>query len=104
MQVRPILSAIMRNKTAPLLIAAQIAITLAVLSNALFIIQQRLSLSRRPTGADEANVFFISNQWVGVGADLDARAHGDLTVLRGVPGVVDAFVSNAYPLANGGWA
>jgi putative ABC transport system permease protein len=103
MQVRPILSAMMRNKVAPSLIAAQIAITLAVLCNALFIIQQRLSLSRRPTGTDEANVFYISNQWVGLNGDLDALARGDIAALRAVPGVIDAFISNAYPLANGGW-
>jgi putative ABC transport system permease protein len=103
MQVRPILSAMMRNKVAPSLIAAQIAITLAVLCNAMFIIQQRLSLSRRPTGTDEANVFYISNQWVGFNVDLDALARGDLAALRAVPGVIDAFISNSYPLANGGW-
>jgi putative ABC transport system permease protein len=103
MQVRPILSAMLRNKVAPSLIAAQIAITLAVLCNALFIIQQRLSLSRRPTGTDEVNVFYISNQWVGLNGDLDALARGDIVALRAVPGVVDAFISNAYPLANGGW-
>jgi hypothetical protein len=71
MQVRPILSAMMRNKVAPSLIAAQIAITLAVLCNALFIIQQRLSYSRRPAGTDEANLFYISYQWVGHNGDLD---------------------------------
>jgi putative ABC transport system permease protein len=103
MQVRPILSAMMRNKVAPSLIAVQIAITLAVLCNALFIIQQRLNFSRRPTGTDEANLFYISNQWVGLDRDLDALARGDTAALRAVPGVIDAFISNSYPLANGGW-
>ena len=103
MQVRPILSAMMRNRVAPSLIAVQIAITLAVLCNALFIIQQRLSFSRRATGTDEANLFYISNQWVGLNADLDALARGDIAGLRAVPGVIDAFISNSYPLANGGW-
>ena len=103
MEVRPILSALLRHKVASLSIAAQIALTLAVLTNALFIAEQRASISRRPTGVDEANVFFISNQFVG-SADLDARVDGDLTAIRHTPGVIDAFVSNAYPLANGGWA
>ena len=103
MEVRPILSALLRHKVATLSIAVQIALTLAVLSNALFIVEQRLSASRRPTGADEANVFFISNQWVG-GENLDARVDADLSAIRETPGVIDVFVSNAYPLANGGWA
>jgi putative ABC transport system permease protein len=102
MEVRPILSALLRNKVAALSIAAQIALTLAVLSNALFIIEQRVSASRRPTGVDEANVFFISNQWVG-SDNLDARVDADLAAIRQAPGVIDAFVSNSYPLANGGW-
>jgi putative ABC transport system permease protein len=97
------LSAMMRNKVAPSLIAVQIAITLAVLCNGLFIIDQRLGFSRRPTGTDEANLFYLGNQWVGRNGDLDALARGDIAALRAVPGVIDAFISNSYPLANGGW-
>jgi putative ABC transport system permease protein len=102
MELRPILSAMRRNKVGAVLIATQIAITLAILCNALFIIQQRVALSKRPTGADESNVVIINNQWVGNPADLSARLQGDLAALRGVPGVIDASASNSTPLSNGG--
>jgi putative ABC transport system permease protein len=102
MEIRPILSAMRRNKVGAVLIATQMAITLAILCNALFIIQQRVALSKRPTGADESNVFVIDNQWVGNPADLKARLQGDLAALRGLPGVVDAVASNSYPMGNGG--
>ena len=56
MEIRPIFSALMRNKTAPLLIAAQVALTLAIVCNALYIIQDRLATAARPSGVDEPNV------------------------------------------------
>jgi putative ABC transport system permease protein len=102
MQFRPILSAMRRNKVGAILIAVQMAITLAILCNALFLIQQRLALSHRPTGADEANVVVLDNQWVGKPADITARQQGDLAALRSMPGVQDAFASNTVPLTNSG--
>ena len=102
MEIRPILSAMSRNKVGAILIAVQIAITLAILCNALFIIEQRVASSKRPSGADEANVFVIGNQWVGNPPDLSARLQGDLAALRALPGVLDAYASNSFPLNDGG--
>jgi putative ABC transport system permease protein len=102
MQFGPIISAMRRNKAGAILIAIQMAITLAILCNALFIIEQRVALSKRPTGADEANVLVIQNQWVGNPQDLSARLQGDLAALRSLPGVQDAFSTNSYPLSGGG--
>jgi putative ABC transport system permease protein len=92
-----------RSKAGAILIAVQMAITLAILCNGLFIIEQRVALSKRPTGTDEANIIAITNQWVGEPADLSAWLHADLAALRSLPGVVDAYVTNAYPLTNSGW-
>jgi putative ABC transport system permease protein len=102
MEFRPILSAMRRNKVGAMLIAVQMAITLAILCNGLFIIEQRIALSKRPTGADEANVFVIDNQWVGNPPDIAARLQADLATLRALPGVVDASASNSFPLSGGG--
>jgi len=102
MQFRPIISAMRRNKVGAILIAVQMAITLAILCNALFIIQQRIVLSQRPTGVDEANVVVLDNQWVGNPPDVAARQQGDLAALRSLPGVQDAFATNTVPLTNSG--
>jgi putative ABC transport system permease protein len=102
MELRPILSAMRRNKVGAILIGVQMAITLAILCNALFIIEQRVALAKRPTGLDENNVFVIDNQWVGNPADLAAKLRADLAALRSTPGVVDAVASNSSPLSNGG--
>src|SRR5665213_429653 len=102
MELRPILSAMRRNKVGAIVIAVQIAITLAILCNGLFIIQQRVASSHRPTGTDEANIFVMTNQWVGNPADLAARLQAELAALRSLPGVVDAYATNSYPLSDGG--
>jgi putative ABC transport system permease protein len=102
MELRPILSAMRRNKVGAILIGVQMAITLAILCNALFIIEQRIALSKRPTGTDESNIFVIANQWVGNPPDLAAKEQGDVTALRGLPGVIDVVVTNSFPLHNGG--
>jgi putative ABC transport system permease protein len=102
MQFRPIISAMRRNKVGAVLIAVQMAITLAILCNALFIIQQRIALSKRPTGADEANVVVMTHQWVGSPTDISARQAGDLAALRSLPGVQDAYATNSVPLSDGG--
>ena len=102
MQFRPIISAMRRNKVGAILIAVQMAITLAILCNALFIVQQRLAMSKRPTGVDEANVVVLDNQWVGNPLDQVARQQADLAALRSLPGVQDAFATNSVPLTDGG--
>jgi putative ABC transport system permease protein len=102
MEIRPILSAMRRNKVGAVLIALQMAITLAILCNGLFIVEQRLRLSERPSGLDEANVFILTNQWVGNPPDLKARVQADLAALRSLPGVAAATVTNSYPMGDGG--
>ena len=104
MELVPILSAMRRNKAGAFLIGLQMAITLAVLCNGLFIIQQRLGWSHRPTGYDEANVFSVVNEWAVAGSteDMASRTQRDLEALRAIPGVVDAIATNSVPLSNGG--
>jgi putative ABC transport system permease protein len=99
MEVRPILSALRRNKVGAMLVALQIALTLAVVANALAVIQHHWTDMRRPSGLDEANVFSMSNQWLGQPDDLRARTEADLAALRQLPGVVDAEATVSFPLS-----
>jgi putative ABC transport system permease protein len=102
MELAVILKSLRRNKIGAVVIAVQIAVTLAILCNALFIIQQRLAASHRPSGVDEADIFRVKNQWVGDPKDLPARLRTDLDALRGLGGVLDAYATNSVPLSNGG--
>jgi putative ABC transport system permease protein len=104
MGIRPILSAMLRNKFGAILIAVQMAVTLAFLSNALSLVGQRLAWSARATGVDEANVFVVQSESVEHLGDPKARAAADLAVLRSLNGVIDAYAPNDVPMQGGGWA
>jgi putative ABC transport system permease protein len=93
-----ILRALGRHKISAILIALQVALTIAVLSNSLSVVQQRIAHMRRPSGLDEANIFTMANQFAGPMTDLSARIQGDLARLRAIPGVVDAVAVHSFPL------
>ncbi len=103
MEIRPILSALMRSKVSMILIGLQVALTLAIVCNALFIIGQRLELMNRPSGMNEADTFMFGSSGFGQGYDGRAVMKSDLAVLRQIPGVADATPSNSVPMSGGGW-
>jgi putative ABC transport system permease protein len=103
MELRPILSAMRRNKFGALLIATQMAVTLAFLANALTLIEQRIAWSSRPSGIDESDTFVISTDSLEHATDLAARQATDVAALRALGGVVDAYAANQFPLSGGGW-
>ena len=105
LHIKPILAALKRHKAGTLLIALQIALTLAIVCNALFIIQQRVARLSRPTGMVETNLIAVQNRWVGVDGDAAAPlVRGDVLALRQLPGVEDVTQLNSYPLRGGGWS
>jgi putative ABC transport system permease protein len=103
MELRPILSAMRRNKFGALLIATQMAVTLAFLANAITLVEQRIAWSDRPSGIDEGEIFVVTSESVDHLGDLVARESADIVELRGLPGVVDAYTTNMYPMQGGGW-
>ena len=104
MEFRPVLNALMRNKTGLLLIVLQVAITLAIVCNSVFIILQRIEKVNRPSGMDEANLFTVTSLGFASDFDLPGTLRQDLDALRSIPGVVDATTINSVPLSQGGWS
>lgn len=104
MEIRPILSALMRSKVAMILIGLQVALTLAIVCNALFIIGQRLDRMHRPSGMNEADTFMVSSTGFGQNFDAFATLKADLALLRGIPGVADVTPANSVPMSEGGWS
>jgi len=104
MEIGPIWRAMLRNKTGAILIALQIAVTMAIMVNAVSIMQERSTLMARPSGVDENNIFFISS--IGFAENFNERSaiEEDLAALRALPGVVSAIQSNSVPLSQGGWS
>ncbi|MBL8297179.1 MAG: ABC transporter permease [Rhodanobacteraceae bacterium] len=104
MELRPIFSALMRSKVALVLIGLQIALTLAIVCNALFIISQRLQLMGRDSGINEVDTFTMGSIGFGAGFNAKTTVEEDLAMLRGLPGVAAATTINTMPLTNGGWS
>jgi putative ABC transport system permease protein len=104
MGFRPMLSALLRNKTGPLLVALQIGVTLAIVINSLFIIVQRIEKMNRPTGIDVDNVIVVYVRGFGTDFDVVASIRNDIDLIKSIPGVVNATVSNQVPLSGSGSA
>ncbi|MES2684215.1 MAG: FtsX-like permease family protein [Pseudomonadota bacterium] len=98
----PILRALTRSRAGAVLIALQCAITLAIITNAIFIIQDRLKKMARPSGVDVENVFSMNVIPFAPNFDSKASIEADLRALRTMPGVVDAAVVNSFPLLESG--
>ncbi|HEX7324009.1 MAG TPA: FtsX-like permease family protein [Rhodanobacteraceae bacterium] len=92
LQIPPILAALRRHKTAAVLLALEIALTMAVLTNLFFIVRGSVQLADTPTGIDENAIGVI--QSIGVIGAKSSSSQGtvgnNLAVLRSVPGVADA--------------
>ena len=106
MEIRPILYALLRNKTGPILVALQIALSLAILANALYIVNERRAVTARPSGlSDEHSTFYIMARKL----DNDdpgqrlAAARRDIALLRAVPGVASVAQVSQMPLSQSGW-
>jgi putative ABC transport system permease protein len=104
MEIRPILSALMRSKVSMILIGLQVALTLAIVCNALFIIGQRLERMDRPSGMNESDTFWFGSNGFGQGYDANAVQLSDLALLRQMPGIAAATSTNSVPMSNGGWS
>ena len=102
MEILPILAALRRNSVGAVLVGLQLALTLAIVCNALFVIDERMQRMRRPSGLDEANTITLDAYWVGEPTDLKGRQLADLAALRALPGVVAVAASNSYPLSGSG--
>ncbi|WP_299007529.1 FtsX-like permease family protein [uncultured Shewanella sp.] len=102
LHIKPILSTLKRNKTGPLLLLAQIILSVAIVANASFIIIERLSLMQRDSGVTEAQVFTFNLYAFDADIDLDKQRQRDLAAIRRLPDVIDASVINMSPLGGGG--
>src|SRR5690554_393101 len=103
MDIRPILSSLRRHKTAAALIALQIAVTCAIVCNAVFLISERVDNLRSPSGVDEAGLLRV--QAVGIGREANplAMSREDLAAIRAIPGVIEAVAVNQVPLGRSSW-
>ncbi len=101
----PILSALLRNKTGAVLVAVQVAISLAILSNALHIVNVRQAVAARPSGiADESSVFHIRSRYLmreSAAYDLAVQRR-ETDLLRAISGVASVAMVSQIPMSRSG--
>lgn len=94
MDILPILSTLRRHKTAASLIVLEIALTSAIVCNALHLISQRIDTLNHDSGLPESELVVIGVRGTGGNADPDELTTRDLTAIRQLPGVKSATVVN----------
>ncbi|OWQ91356.1 ABC transporter permease [Roseateles aquatilis] len=97
MDILPILSTLKRHKTAAGLIVLQIALTCAIVCNALFLIFQRVERINEPTGMAESELVVLSLSSMARVENPEPQTQADLAALKQVPGVVSASLTNQFP-------
>jgi putative ABC transport system permease protein len=102
LDIKPIFSAILRSKVGAILLFLQIALTTAIVSNAAFMINDNLSYLREDTGYPQQEIFSFTVMTFGKDIDLKQQAERDEALIRNIPGVVNATITQAVPLSGGG--
>lgn len=102
MEIGPIWRALLHNKSSYILIALQIAVTMALIVNAVSIVQERTRLMDRSSGVDEDNIFQLYSTGYDPDLEFQAMVAEDLDAMRNFPGVVNAIMTNSLPLRQGG--
>jgi putative ABC transport system permease protein len=97
MDILPILSTLRRHKLTTWLLILEIALTCAIVCNAVFLIDQRLQRMDMPSGVAEHELLQIQVAEVVKQVNPYARAQEDMAVLRQVPGVQSVAFSNQVP-------
>lgn len=103
-EIGPILRTLMRNKIGALLIALQIAVTMTIVVNAIFIIDEREALIARDSGIDEANSFYVASNGFAPDYNNQETIKEDLRQMRSLTTVDSVTTINAIPISGGGWS
>lgn len=104
--MHPIIAALRHHKTAVVLVALEIALTCAIVSNAISVIGNRLGAMHLDSGVADTQLIWVSSS----GLDTDAapgsqssRAAADMAALRAMPGVAHVVMTNSLPLTKRSW-
>ncbi len=103
MDFLPILSTLRRHKIAATLIVLQIALTCAIVCNAVFLIGERLRRMDQPSGLAEDEIVRLSLTGIGTDADATALTAADLAALRAIPHVKSAAAADMVPFGGSSW-
>jgi putative ABC transport system permease protein len=96
-EIRSILSSLGRHKIVMWLLVLEVALTCAVICNAVFLIAQRIDHMHTPSGVRLDELVQVQQAPITRPPDRYARAQADLAALRQIPGVQSVALSNQLP-------
>jgi putative ABC transport system permease protein len=99
----PILSTLRRHRTAAALIVVEIALTCAIVCNAIFLIGDRLARMDRSSGIVEDELVRVETTGIGTRSDPLAVTAQDMVALRAIPGVKSVASMNMIPFGGSSW-
>ena len=100
MDILPILSTLRRHRITATLIVLEIALTCAIVCNAVFLITQRLHRMDMPSGVALHELVHVQVSTIGAQPDAKARTEEDLAALRQIPGVQAVTLVSQLPFTN----
>jgi putative ABC transport system permease protein len=103
-EIGPIFRAMLRNKVGAILIALQIAVTMTIIVNSVYIIVERSKEMQRDSGIDNENSFYLTSVGFAESFNVPITVEEDMNALRALPGIVDAIQINAVPNSGSGWS
>jgi putative ABC transport system permease protein len=103
MHILPILSTLRRHRTAATLIVLEIALTCAIICNAVFLIGERLGRMNRDSGVAEDELVRIHLAGIGEKSNAASLTAQDLAALATVPGVRKVALANQVPFGKSSW-
>jgi len=97
MDIKPIFLSLKRSKFMAIVMLIQIAITMAVLSNAIFIAKETLREWNLPSGIPHEDVVRVTARFYDPNRDLGEAIYTDIERIKQFPGVEAVTASNAVP-------
>jgi putative ABC transport system permease protein len=97
MAIKALCSSLWRSPVGPLLLTAQVALSMMIFANVAYVVSVRLETTGRPTGMDLDNIFWFRSEGYGQHYDQQNVTRLDLQYLNSLPGVLAACVTSSIP-------
>ncbi|MCL7715257.1 ABC transporter permease [Stenotrophomonas mori] len=103
MDILPILNMLRRHKIAALLVVLEIALSCAIICNAVFIISNRIAELRVQSGIADDELVYLSSSSLLPDVNRDALRRQDIRALSALPGVTAVSSVNQIPYGGNVW-
>lgn len=104
MQLLPILKTLWRSKVGPLLVVLQLALTIAIISNAIFFINTRIDNVSRPLGFSAAPLATFWAKTDSGSIEMEQRIQEDIAQIKSIAGIQEVAPMKSVPFSHSGYS